>query len=741
MSSLMSGYIDRSGNFAITPTLRRAGAFEGGIANVVPYGGWDFGFMLTDGSWLIGPELKFHDGWSDGIGAYNVGGQRNDRGRIEGGKWGWVGDGRALVQPQFDDIGRYKQELIAVRVGEQWGYADKLGNLRIAPAFEYAGQFSKGLAVASVGGKDGYLKPDGTWFLEPQYEQLGPYCPSRGRMKAGNQWFLVDNQGNALSEGYENMYPLVEGMARVQRGEKITFINGDGAPITGEWFDDAKAYDDGLAAVRRGDDWFLLGADGRLHGPYAQAFPPQLGLARFVVSGEGVGYMRNDGAVVVPANYQDALGFVDGLAAVCRDDKWTFIDSSGQELHAPHWESTMSFSEGLAAVRQGGKWGLVDETGQLAVAPAFDSIEAFSGGLAAARRVSWPSQVSVPDPSWYCTPREGLTFRGFENCTAQDEVRITVCFSETPDAERSLKMQQIVGNWREMLEFNNERRNVIKNNSLWIADYAISLRLTGVQDPVPALDLLLAELKAIGLPIKEVTFGRFRKDPTLPMPLQITLPKQTAVPHPDDPLGETFFSNFEEYAAIAFDPNRPQPRSESLQHLLAGRWNSRTSEMANDERIFSLHLPDIRVCYGATQEGTVGPDARSQEVAQAVTDAFATTFDPARMWVFPGNKDWRIPAPMVRDGSPGVEKIEMMGRIGYSFGVECMDLLQDVGPDVFRYREPEMMEALGEVIRNLGLLPTLMWQRFGEIDPNCPSFPGAAHPARPTVYVVNLWER
>jgi hypothetical protein len=73
------------------------------------------------------------------------------------------------------------------------------------------------------------------------------------------------------------------------------------------------------------------------------------------------------------------------------DGKWGFIDKQGKIAINPQFYEIWlgSFKEGLAAVRIGdyktGKRGLVDKQGKFVINPQFDEGHVFSGGLAVVR--------------------------------------------------------------------------------------------------------------------------------------------------------------------------------------------------------------------------------------------------------------------------------------------------------------------------------------------------------------------
>ena len=65
-------------------------------------------------------------------------------------------------------------------------------------------------------------------------------------------------------------------------------------------------------------------------------------------------------------NYPDYLGSVsEGLICITKDDKYGFIDSSGNVVSEPQWDDAYSFSEGFAEVEKDGKWSLIDKLGNI----------------------------------------------------------------------------------------------------------------------------------------------------------------------------------------------------------------------------------------------------------------------------------------------------------------------------------------------------------------------------------------
>ncbi len=84
------------------------------------------------------------------------------------------------------------------------------------------------------------------------------------------------------------------------------------------------------------------------------------------------GYRTSDGGTVIPARYDWALEFSEGVAAVSLGGYNHYIDFSGHTVLAMSgYESIKSFSGTLAAVKRSGRWGYINHDGREVIEPAF----------------------------------------------------------------------------------------------------------------------------------------------------------------------------------------------------------------------------------------------------------------------------------------------------------------------------------------------------------------------------------
>jgi len=107
------------------------------------------------------------------------------------------------------------------------------------------------------------------------------------------------------------------------------------------------------------------------------------------------GYIDEKGQVVVPAQFDKAQDFSEGLAAVAfnagkkskhefeKPRHWGYIDRDGKILISPQFRRARPFSGGLAAVQNlRYKWGYIDPSGKIIVPFQFEDAASFSEGKA-----------------------------------------------------------------------------------------------------------------------------------------------------------------------------------------------------------------------------------------------------------------------------------------------------------------------------------------------------------------------
>ncbi len=107
------------------------------------------------------------------------------------------------------------------------------------------------------------------------------------------------------------------------------------------------------------------------------------GLAATKLGGK-YGFIDTKGNWIIKPQFDFTYMFSDGLAMVQIDKKSAWIDKTGKIIIQPQeFEKTaMGFKEGRLAVKKAGKWGYIDKTGKTVIETKFEEAKEFSGGVA-----------------------------------------------------------------------------------------------------------------------------------------------------------------------------------------------------------------------------------------------------------------------------------------------------------------------------------------------------------------------
>lgn len=113
-------------------------------------------------------------------------------------------------------------------------------------------------------------------------------------------------------------------------------------------------------------------------------------LMRFINSKGKYGYMDNVERVTIIQPEYDYIGsFEDGLSRISINNKWGYIDETGNMVIKPVYEFARDFHDGYAAVKirsiVGTRWGYINKEGEVVISPKYDEAGEFSNGIAYVR--------------------------------------------------------------------------------------------------------------------------------------------------------------------------------------------------------------------------------------------------------------------------------------------------------------------------------------------------------------------
>lgn len=254
-------------------------------------------------------------------------------------------------------------------------------------------------AVSMVCGETIAVREDGLWGLARtngelvipcQYDAVGTY--EEGGIVTMRQGTVatvdVNNNRLALYHGKATgLGPQGQQVAAVQteQGWCLTTLE---LPETDYYYEQVGAFSDGLAAVCVNGKWGVINKNLEwvLPAEYESIAMDALGRSYrqgvlFVEKADGFYLHNTEQELAGP--FEAVQPFLDGLAAVCVDGKWGFIDSEGTVQIDYTYEEARSFGQHLAAVKSDGLWGYISRDGVMVIEAQYLDAGYFSNGSAA----------------------------------------------------------------------------------------------------------------------------------------------------------------------------------------------------------------------------------------------------------------------------------------------------------------------------------------------------------------------
>jgi len=284
--------------------------------------------------------------------------------------------GKTVFTSKFDIVNSFSEGLAAVNIGQKriptlglisdpgkWGYLDKTGKLIIPLKFTHAENFSEGLAAVTDGDRGGFIDHSGKIIFDvPLDVTLGFHEGVVGVLLRGTITYF-DRTGKKLPIATEygpKSNSFSEGLVPISTKGKWGFVDWDGKLVIAPQFEDAGDFSDGLAPVKiRSEEttWCPRDASGSRSG--------------FTMKW---GYIDKTGKLVIPAQFESAAPFSEGLAVIHNCEQAFFIDKTGKTVVSGNFRYASSFSGGLARIETMTKdrllSGYLDRTGKIVWGPA-----------------------------------------------------------------------------------------------------------------------------------------------------------------------------------------------------------------------------------------------------------------------------------------------------------------------------------------------------------------------------------
>lgn len=365
-------------------------------------------------------------------------------------KWGIkvLSTKKVLIEPKYQDLGYPNEGLIRASLNDKTGFIDLNGKVIVPFKYYDANDFSEGLAAVcqetKSGKKVGFVDKTGKLVIDLKYPMFdldrtrfsnGVAVVKKGNNECGiidrtgreltpfiysliyqfeydinvttvnksGKWALLDKTGKELTlfkyDKLEEPYYYSDGLIKMEVGGKIGFVDYSGKEVVPPYFAEAGDFSEDLCAVRSGSKWGYIDKKGNNVIKYqfdiASQFSEGLALIVYISKGDGTDNWKcidKSGKIIfavqggqpsVYAYYSDGLLLLQNV-----QEKYFFINKTGQPLSEEKYDEAEGFSEGLAGVCIDGKCGYIDTTGKLVIPLKYTITSPFNKGYAAVNDLS-----------------------------------------------------------------------------------------------------------------------------------------------------------------------------------------------------------------------------------------------------------------------------------------------------------------------------------------------------------------
>lgn len=263
------------------------------------------------------------------------------------------GEGNQIMNEQFDEVswrvaGDIDSRFIKTRRGKKYGLVNDRGELMFNTEFDMLPYFdTDGIASVKNVLKEGWIDTTGKYLY---FGQLSYFRDCGGADK----------------------------MMAYEVGGKIGFLHktgGQNIPLTYNELGDC--FLNGLAKVRKGDQWMYINAEGKeICSISAKSNAKMTYTSGIIVLKEGKNFslVSPTGARIPLAGYDDVDDEAScGFLRVKKGGKWGAIDYTGREAVAAVYDEMTKYCNGYSTVKKGGKFGLLYKS-SVVLEPTYDKL-------------------------------------------------------------------------------------------------------------------------------------------------------------------------------------------------------------------------------------------------------------------------------------------------------------------------------------------------------------------------------
>ena len=354
----------------------------------------------------------------------------------------------ASIIDKASSVGEFSEGFLNVCIDDKWGYINYRGEIVSAFNYNSAKPFSCGMAKVEKEGQSGLVNVNGQFvtnehlmgandfhdglavtfngqygIVNKQGRLVVPYQPNIIEdYKDGMALVYVDrskygayntNGQLAVPAIYDGMRSFSSGLACAQIGYDHFYVRKNGARLQPSTLINGEDFKDNIATIETNEGRGFMDSNGRITafqslGAFGDDF------CDFEDFSEGFavihdceldgpskkGYMNKFAKVIVPAEYDEAYAFKEGMGKVAKNGRYGFVNANGILAINCTYDDANDFQDGIGIVKQNGKYGYVTKQGKLLGQINFDDARPFAYGIAKVKR---NGKIGFVDKNGRCT--------------------------------------------------------------------------------------------------------------------------------------------------------------------------------------------------------------------------------------------------------------------------------------------------------------------------------------------------
>jgi hypothetical protein len=282
---------------------------------------------------------------------------------------------------------------------QKFGYMNSNGRVVIEPQYDEVGVFRNGLAVVSKDSKYGIINKKNELIVDFIYDEILDFQEDRAIVIKGDTYNLVDRSGKEISSS--PFIDLTSFSSKIYIGIKDSFYQFYDKNLN--VLSDLKCQEignlqDGYSIIQIDNLFGVIDSNLQVKIPvqFHDIHPFHNGVFVYTVNGKK-GLIRTDELKLTEPLYDDIsdLNLENKTAVVRMGSSISWIKIDGTKLfdftteYFPNALELAQFSKGFAVFRKKGKYGLIDEKSKLAFKPSLESISKYINAIPIEKDAKW----------------------------------------------------------------------------------------------------------------------------------------------------------------------------------------------------------------------------------------------------------------------------------------------------------------------------------------------------------------